>query len=138
MAAPTLPKKILARQHEITQTFLLEIDKHLADIVSGRVTEMFEIRDVAALMHLHPTHLSNTIKIATGKSPCYFFEKKIMDIAKKLLETTQLPAGEIATMLTFDPSNFAKFFKRFARITPKQYREAFLVQKYEQAHLAIA
>ncbi len=61
-----LPGQVFARQQEITSLFLQEIDKHLLDIVAGRTDEMFEIRDLAQILHVHPTHLSNTIKQATG------------------------------------------------------------------------
>ena len=60
-----IPQKFFARQHEIAADYLKELDKHLDDIVSGRATEMFEVRDFAELIHVHPTHLSNTIKSAT-------------------------------------------------------------------------
>ena len=118
-----LPKKILARQHEITADFLREVDQHLADVVAGRVTEMWEIRDLAERLHIHPTHLSNTIKLTTGHSPCYFFEARIMDIARQQLLDPRRSVADVAQGLTFDPSNFTKFFKRFAGCTPKQYRE---------------
>lgn len=118
-----IPKKILARKDAITEEFLQEIDKHLADVVSGKAEDMYEIRDLAAVMHIHPTHLSNTIKLTTGKAPCFFFEQKIMDIAKKELAETDRPIADIATWLSFDPSNFTKFFKRFAGVTPKVYRQ---------------
>ena len=118
-----IPKKLLARQHEITADFLREVDRHLADIVAGRATEMFEIRDFAGLLCIHPTHLSNTIKLATGHSPCYFFEARIMDVARLLLRDPARTVADIAANLTYDPSNFTKFFKRFQGSTPKQYRE---------------
>ena len=73
-----IPKKILLRQHEITAAYLKEVDKHLLDIVEERCFDMFEIRDFASILHIHPTHLSNTIKLTTGKHPCYFFEEKIL------------------------------------------------------------
>jgi AraC family transcriptional regulator of adaptative response / methylphosphotriester-DNA alkyltransferase methyltransferase len=119
---PPIPKKILARRHEITNDFLAEIDKHLDDIMQDKRTDMFEIRDFAEILHIHPTHLSNTIKLTTDKAPCYFFEKRIMEIAKGMLQEN-VPVKEIAYKLTFDPSNFTKFFKRFAGVTPKQYKE---------------
>ncbi|MBX0288916.1 AraC family transcriptional regulator [Hymenobacter sp. HSC-4F20] len=119
----SIPKKILARQHEITADFLRAIDQHLDDIVTGRATEMLEVRDLAAQLHIHPTHLSNTIKLATGHSPCYYFEARILEIAREQLHDPRRSVADIATGLTYDPSNFTKFFKRFQGCTPKQYRE---------------
>jgi AraC family transcriptional regulator of adaptative response / methylphosphotriester-DNA alkyltransferase methyltransferase len=117
-----IPKKILARQHEIFADYLRELDKHLEDIVHERVTEMYEIRDFAEILHIHPTHLTNTIKLTTGKPPCFFFEERIMVIAKGMLQQHK-PIKEVAFKLTFDASNFTKFFKRFEGVTPKEYRE---------------
>jgi AraC family transcriptional regulator of adaptative response / methylphosphotriester-DNA alkyltransferase methyltransferase len=133
--AYSLPKKIAARQHEITAEYLAILDRHLADLLAGRVTDMYEIRDVADEMNMHPTHLSNTIKLTTGKAPCYFFEAKIMDIARTLLIDTHRSIADIATTLTFDPSNFTKFFKRFQGTTPKQYREEVWLAKAPNTEL---
>lgn len=133
MGDPKLPKKILARQQEITAAFLRHVDQHLDDILKGKAADMFEIRDFAALQFIHPTHLSNTIKLSTGKSPCDFVEAKIMDICRALLRNTDQPVAEIAARLTFDPSNFTKFFKRFEGLTPRQYRE----QSRQQTHLPL-
>lgn len=116
---------ISARQYEITGTFLAEIDKHLSDLVSGKVTEMFEISEIAEIMHIHPRHLSNTVKQTTGKSACMFFEEKIIAISKKMLEENKMSIAEVARQLTYDPSNFTKFFKRYTGQTPKVYRETF-------------
>jgi len=127
MPAP-IPKKILARQHEITVDYLKAVDKHLDDLMNDRVMDMLEIRDFADQLHIHPIHLSNTIKLATGKSPCWFFEEKIMTIAKNMLADQRLSINQVATRLTFDPSNFTKFFKRFEGVTPKQYREELFVE----------
>ena len=121
-----IPEKILARQHEITKEYLAVLDTHLLDIVEGRTTEMYEIRDIADVMHIHPIHLSNTIKIATGVHPCFFYEEKIMNIAKAMLQKNEMSISAIANLLTYEPSNFTKFFKRFESKTPKQYREDYL------------
>lgn len=130
MAVPKLPLKIQARQHEIVAEFLGVIDRHLADILEDRAEDMYEIRDIAREMHIHPTHLSNTIKLTTGQSPCYFFEQKIMTIARQLLADNDASIAQIAMQLTYDPSNFTKFFKRFEGITPKQYREQVWSARY--------
>lgn len=130
MTTNEVTKKIHARQYEITQKFLAELEKHLDDILNGRETEMFEIRDFAAKMNIHPRHLTNTVKHVTGKSPCDFFEERLMQISRRMLEETELSISQIAFNLTFDPSNFTKFFKRFAGVTPKQYREKHLLEKF--------
>jgi AraC-like DNA-binding protein len=123
MTTMKLPKKVAARQHEIVADFLKAIDQHLDDIVSGQVTEMHEIRDFARLLFIHPTHLSNTIKLTTGRTPCFFYEEKILAIAKDLLLHTPASIASIAERLTYDPSNFTKFFKHFEGVTPKQFRD---------------
>jgi AraC family transcriptional regulator of adaptative response / methylphosphotriester-DNA alkyltransferase methyltransferase len=127
-----IPKKILARQHEITKDYLSALDKHLSDIVDGKATEMFEIKDVANILHIHPIHLSNTIKLTTGLHPCFFYEQKIMNIAKSMLQKNDLPISAIASLLTYDPSNFTKFFKRFEKKTPKQFREDYLMKQLSE------
>lgn len=124
MPTTPIPKKIMARQHEIYAAYLREIDRHLADLVAGRATEMFEIRDFAGVLCIHPTHLSNTIKLVTGHSPCHDYQLRILAVAQQLLRDTDQPVAAIAATLTYDPANFTKFFKHFADgCTPKRYRE---------------
>lgn len=119
----------LERQYEITASYLNALDMHLADIVEGRTMEMLDIKDIAGLLHLHPTYLSNTVKETTGNSACYYFEDKILTLAKGMLEENTMSITGIAQLLTYDPSNFTKFFKKFVQCTPKQYREEFLKQQ---------
>lgn len=133
-----IPQKFLARQHEITTDFLTAVDHHLENILSGKEDQMFEIRDFAALLHIHPIHLSNAIKSATGYSPCYFMENRLMEISKLMLQQINIPIAEIARTLTYDPSNFTKFFKRFSGQTPKQYRADYIrssSQNFEETNI---
>lgn len=113
----------MKRPKEITKQFLHELEKHMIDLKTGKAEKTFEVQDIAALLHIHPTHLSNTIKEELKKSPCDIYEEQLMDIAKELIQTTDLSIAAIARQLTFDPSNFLKFFKHFEGITPKQFRE---------------
>lgn len=130
-----IPQKFFARQHEIAADYLIELDKHLDDIVSGRATEMFEVRDFAEILHVHPTHFSNTIKSATGHSPCFFFEERLMEISKSMLKNVSMRIAEIARTLTYDPSNFTKFFKHFSGQTPKQFREDYFKSLAEKKEI---
>jgi AraC-like DNA-binding protein len=111
------------RPEEITQQFLTELEKHMLDLKAGRAESTFEVQDIAALLHIHPTHLSNTIQDELKKSPCDIYEEKLMDLARELILTTDYSIAHIARHLTFDPSNFSKFFKHFEGMTPKQFRD---------------
>jgi AraC family transcriptional regulator, regulatory protein of adaptative response / methylphosphotriester-DNA alkyltransferase methyltransferase len=113
---------MMKRPEEITKQFLLELNKHMLDLKAGKAESTFEVQDIASLLHIHPTHLSNTIKEVMKKSPCDIYEEKLMAIAKELILKTDLSMAEIARKLTFDPSNFTKFFKHFEGVTPNQFR----------------
>lgn len=123
-----MPQPPPSRKTEITTAYLQALDDHLADLVEGRTGDMKEVNEIAELLHIHPTHLSNTIKLATGKSACYFYEHKIIDIAKSLLEQPGKSISDVARLLTYDPSNFTKFFKAYVHQTPGQYRKEHLIK----------
>ena len=112
------------RQKEILQQYITELDKHMLELKAGQVEVMHEIRDFANMLHIHPVHLTNTIKEVTGKSACDLFEERLVKLSKEMIATTPLSMGEIARQLTYDPSNFVKFFKKYTGMTPKKYRDS--------------
>jgi AraC family transcriptional regulator, regulatory protein of adaptative response / methylphosphotriester-DNA alkyltransferase methyltransferase len=112
-----------ARQKEIVNTYLQELDHHIAELKQGLINKTLEIGDFAAKLHIHPVHLSNTIKAVTGQSTCSLYEERLLNAAKELLTESNMPIGQVAMQLTYDPSNFTKFFKTYTGITPKQFRQ---------------
>lgn len=116
-----MPGSLSFRQQEITERFLDRINQHLDDLKNGRVQTTFEIRELAAQLFIHPTHLSNTVKEVLGKSACMVYEEQLIRLAKELLALPH-PVSHIAFMLDYDPSHFTKFFKRITGSTPRQYR----------------
>lgn len=117
-------KSTSVRQQEIVTTYQLLLRNHLQDLRHGRANTTYEVGDLADQMHMHPVHLSNTIKEVTGKSPCYFYEHGLMEISKDMILNTKLSIAAIARHLMYDPSNFNKFFKSYAGVTPHQFRLA--------------
>jgi AraC family transcriptional regulator of adaptative response / methylphosphotriester-DNA alkyltransferase methyltransferase len=116
--------KVSARQKEIVHQYEAELDKHMLELKAGSVEVMFEISDFANILHIHPIHLSNTVKEVTGRSSCDLFEERLVTLAKEMLANTSLSIAEIARQLTYDPSNFTKFFKKYVKMTPKAYRNS--------------
>jgi AraC family transcriptional regulator of adaptative response / methylphosphotriester-DNA alkyltransferase methyltransferase len=114
---------ISSRKKEITSDYLARLDEHIQQLKEGKAERALEIRDLAAMLHVHPVHLSHTIKEVTGQSTCSLYEERLVLISKELLLTTNLPVAQIARQLTYDPSNFTKFFKHFTGTTPKKFRD---------------
>lgn len=119
-----IAKPVSARQKEIVHQYEAELDKHMLELKAGGVEIMHEISDFAKMLNIHPIHLSNTVKVVTGRSSCDLFEERLVALSKEMLASTNLPVAEIARQLTYDPSNFTKFFKKFVKMTPKAYRDS--------------
>lgn len=113
----------LKRSKEITENYFQFLDKHIADIISGNTDCFLEINQIAEQLFLSHTHLTDTVQKETGNHPCYFYDLKIVDQAKSILTDTDKSVADIAKTLTYDPSNFSKFFKKFTGKTPGQFRK---------------
>jgi AraC-like DNA-binding protein len=123
-----IPDGYVSRKAEIVARFKQVLDSHMDDFLAGRVAKMHELKDLAAILCLHPGHLSQVIKLETGHHACHFYEQRILLEAKKLLAGTALPIGLIAHRLDYDVSNFTKFFKRFTGLTPSSFRKSIVNQ----------
>lgn len=112
------------RSEVITTRYLEFLDSHLDDLIQGRKDVMFELNDIAGILCVSQKHLIRIIQATRGSHPCHFYVKKILERSKDLLSETDHTIAEIAHRLTYDPSNFTKFFKKYEGLTPSQYRAA--------------
>ena len=122
----TLAPSISHRKKEIAKQYITELDDHIQQLKEGKAERALEIRDFAQLLHVHPVHLSNTIKEVTGQSTCSLYEERLLKVSKELLLDTNMSIASIAKQLTYDPSNFIKFFKHYTGTTPKKFRDQFI------------
>ena len=111
------------RGEEITKAYFAFLDNHLNDIVEGRASSMMELNQIASALFVSHQHLTDTLQQTMGHHPCHFYDLKIIEQAKRMLLTTTRPIADIAHILTYDPSNFSKFFKKFTGKTPGQFRK---------------
>lgn len=119
----TIDLKKMNRSKEITENYFQFLDKHIADVVLGNVNCFMEINQIADTLFISHKHLTDTVQKETGNHPCHFYDMKIIDEAKRMLLETDKSISEIAKILTYDPSNFSKFFKKFVGLTPGQFRQ---------------
>lgn len=111
------------RSSEITKQYFEFLDQHIEDVVTGKVSEFLELNQIAKTLHISHSHLSDTLQGTTGHHPCHFYDLKIVNKAKSLLVDTDLSIAVIAKKLTYDPSNFGKFFKKFTGQTAGEFRK---------------
>ena len=116
-------RNILNRNKEITENYFQFLDKHITDVVSGNVDEFMEINKIARELFLSHKHLTDIVQKETGNHPCHFYDLKILEEAKRMLSESNKSIAEIAKILTYYPSNFSKFFKKFIGQTPGQFRK---------------
>lgn len=108
----------------LLKRYLEFIDQHVQNVVNQSEEEFLEINRIADNLNISHTHLTDTIQKETGHHPCHFYDLKIIDAAKSLLLDNTFSIAEVARRLTYDPSNFSKFFKKFTGMTPGQFRKS--------------
>lgn len=116
-------KNAKKRSEEIITNYFAFLDRHIEEVVNGQAIDFLELNQIAKALYLSHSHLSDTLQKETGHHPCHFYDLKIVDKAKSLLTNTDLSIAEIAKKLTYDPSNFGKFFKKFSGQTAGEFRK---------------
>lgn len=118
-----LPQAHRSRPEALTEAYLAAIRADFAAVLRGELDEVHHINVYADRLHVHPTHLSNTIKAQTDQSPCDLINVLYLDEARRLLAHTDLTVAQISAQLSFgEPTNFSKYFKKHIGLSPKAYR----------------
>lgn len=97
--------------------------KRFYQLVEENYQKNLSLSDYAALLAVTPNHLTQTVRLLTGKTSSQIIvQKQILEI-KRLLLHTSLNVSQIALQLNFeDSSYFSKFFKRETNLTPLEFR----------------
>ncbi len=97
--------------------------KRFFHLVEENNQKNLSLSDYAGLIGITANHLTQTVKLMTGKTSSQIIKAKQLLEIKRLLVHTNLNVSEIASQLNFeDQSYFTKFFKRETGFTPLQYR----------------
>ena len=98
--------------------------RNVIQYIRANVGEDISIPQLADMACMSKDHFIRTFRKTTGETPVAFITRKKMEAAELLLVTTDEPVKNIAVKIGFnDCSYFNKTFKRFAAITPQQYRQ---------------
>jgi len=85
-------------------------------------------KEYAELLYITPNHLNALCKDVLGISAGELIRNRIVLEAKRLLVNRDLTVSEIAFRLNFqDASYFVKFFKKYTKFTPEQFRKYYYI-----------
>lgn len=87
--------------------------------------KLHTVNQYADLLCVSSKHLSQTIKVHTGKTAGKWIQECLILEAKVRLKQSKSTINQIAEALNFsDASFFGKYFKRYVGCTPAAYRKA--------------
>jgi AraC family transcriptional activator of pobA len=82
-----------------------------------------QISFYAGMLAMTPDRLNQHVKRATGVTVGHLIRQRVVTEAKRELVFGNSPVHEIAHGLAFDPSHFARFFRRQTGTTPQAFRD---------------
>lgn len=93
-------------------------------LINNFYIEKRTVEEYAELLNITPHHLSQSVKMVSDKNALSFINDRLLSEAKTFIKFTELDIAEIAFQLNFsDPANFGKFFKKYAGMTPLEFRK---------------
>lgn len=95
------------------------------DHIEQYIEEELTLAALAALVHLSVPRFKSSFRRQAGIPPREYVLRKKVDRAKALLAEPSASITEVAYRLQFSSSQyFATVFKRYAYVTPREYRES--------------
>jgi AraC family transcriptional activator of pobA len=112
-----------SRPARLARQFRLEVE--------GRFHKETALSAYAAALGVTANHLNDTLRRETGQPAGELIRQRRLLEAKRLLLHSDLSVSEVGYRLGFDdPSYFSRFFRRYARASPADFR-AKIREKYQ-------
>ena len=116
------------RQDRRVAEFTAMVEKHFRE---GLTLDYY-----ASRLGITPTQLNNICRAALGRTAKRVVHDRIYLEARRNLVYTMLTVNEIAGMLGFaDPAYFARFFARYAGMSPSEFRRLSLLRAVSSERL---
>lgn len=120
-----------------TRAFLYIVKRHWEDVhyvkddivdmamlyVRDNYSQQFDLDDLAKAVNSSKTHLVHKFSKRLGISPMRYLQQVRIEAGKRLLSTTTIPVGEVATQVGFtDALYFSRAIRRATGSSPTEYR----------------
>jgi AraC family transcriptional regulator of arabinose operon len=116
---------LLARQCQQASSLDARVQQIL-EMLSQQIAEPLDVSLIARRLALSPSRAAHLFKEATGESIMAALTRLRLSQARRLLEFTNRPVGEIARSVGFQSSyHFSRQFKNSFGLSPQLYRNQF-------------
>ena len=119
---------------EVTEPFMLErqregnerdVELEVKKYIKGHMSDNISVANIAEELHFNPQYLMRIFKGKTGLSIVEYITKERMNMAKKILKSTDLPIKIVSSMVGYeDYAYFTRVFKKETGMSPGSYRSA--------------
>lgn len=92
--------------------------------VDERLAETLEVEKLAELVHLHPNYFIPYFKKQMGITPMNYVQQKRIQLARRLLTSTDNGISSIAERVGMDAAHFSRTFKKATGVSPSAYRNS--------------
>jgi AraC-like DNA-binding protein len=100
------------------------LSEQIIDLVQRCYDTDLTLEECAQRLHYNANYLSSVFRKETGYSFSEYLTMYRFQMARKWLETSEIPIKDIAAKLCYtNPQNFIRSFRKQEGITPGQYRE---------------
>ena len=118
-ATSVRPKHLAGAQKPLDPKRLSRV----TEFISASVERDFTVNDLASVACMSPAHFSRSFKAATGTAPHEYVSRQRLDLAKRLLVTSDRLLVDIAYAAGFSSqANFNRAFRKAVGTTPSLYR----------------
>jgi AraC family transcriptional activator of pobA len=120
----TVSRSTVQKNEYTSPTYNSVILTNFEKLIEENYKQLKLPKEYAGLLYITPNHLNALCKDVLGISAGEMIRNRIVLEAKRLLVNFKLSISEIAVELNFkDNSYFVKFFKKYTKTTPEQFRK---------------
>ena len=102
----------------------LSLLRNFKQLIDKQFRQLKLPKEYAELLHVSPNHLNAVCQEMVGKTAGDLIRDRVVLEAKRLLVNADLGITQIAYELNFaDGSYFTKFFRKYAGMTPEEFRK---------------
>ena len=113
---------VLSRADERVSDLLRYVNENLDKELSNEI--------LAEKYFAHPNHFIRAFRDKTGQTPAKYIKQKRLEMAKRLLEQTDLNIAEIIEKVGIkDVAHFSRAFKEYYNLPPLKHRQYFKSQQ---------